>query len=40
VEGSCEHGNEPSGYIQFWKNSGVAERLTASHEALRYVELL
>jgi hypothetical protein len=19
VEGSCEHGNEPSGYIEFWK---------------------
>jgi hypothetical protein len=40
VEASCEHSNEPSGYIKLWKNSGVAERLAASHEGLRYVELL
>jgi hypothetical protein len=32
VEGSCEHGNEPSGSIKCWETLGIAERLAASEE--------
>jgi hypothetical protein len=31
VEGSCEHGNEPSGSLKCWEIR-VAERLAASQE--------
>jgi hypothetical protein len=38
LEGSCEHGNEPTDSIKF-KNSWVAEWLMASHEELSSMEL-
>jgi hypothetical protein len=34
VEGSCEHGNEPSGSIKFWEVVSVASQLVASQEGL------
>jgi hypothetical protein len=40
VEGSYEHGNDPSGSVIFWGNFSVAERLTASKEGLSSLELL
>jgi hypothetical protein len=38
VEGSCEHGNEPSGSIKLLETSLVAERLAASQEGLSSME--
>jgi hypothetical protein len=40
VEGSSEHGNEPSGPIKHWEILGVAERLAASQEGLSSTELV
>jgi hypothetical protein len=40
VEGSCEHGNEPSGSIKCWGNSLVAAQLVASQEGLNSMELV
>jgi hypothetical protein len=34
VEGSCEHGNEPSGSVKMSGNSSVAERLLDPEEGL------
>jgi hypothetical protein len=34
VEGSCEHGNEPSGSIKCWEVLEVAAQLVASLEGL------
>jgi hypothetical protein len=34
VEGSCEHGNEPSGSIKCWEVLRVAAQLVASQEGL------
>jgi hypothetical protein len=34
VEGSCEHGNEPSGSIKCWVISCVAAQLPACQEGL------
>jgi hypothetical protein len=34
VEGSCEHGNEPSGSIKRWEVLGVPAQLAASQEGL------
>jgi hypothetical protein len=34
VEGSCEHGNEPSGSINCREVHGVAAQLAASQEGL------
>jgi hypothetical protein len=31
VEGSCEHGNEPSGTIKCWEILLVAEQLAGYH---------
>jgi hypothetical protein len=39
VEGPCEHGNEPSGYIKCWE-PGVAEQLAVSQEGLSSMELV
>jgi hypothetical protein len=39
VEGSCEHGNEPSGSIKCWGNSCVAAQLAASQKELGSMEL-
>jgi hypothetical protein len=39
VEGSCEHGNEPSGSI-ILENSWVAAQLAASQEGLSFIELV
>jgi hypothetical protein len=30
MEGSCEHGNEPCGFIKCWEILSVAVRLAAS----------
>jgi hypothetical protein len=40
MEGSCEHGNEPSGYVKMLGNSRVAERLAVSEEGLGSMELV
>jgi hypothetical protein len=40
VAGSCEDGNEPSGSIKMLGNFSVAERLAASQEGLRSMELV
>jgi hypothetical protein len=37
VEGSCEHGNEPSGFHKMLGNSSVAAQLAASQEGLSSV---
>lgn len=34
VEASCEHSNELSAFVKYWKILRVAERLTASREGL------
>jgi hypothetical protein len=34
VEGSCEHGNEPSGFIKCWEVLELAAQLAASQEGL------
>jgi hypothetical protein len=40
VEGSCEHGNEPSGFIKRWEFLERVPQLAASHEGLSPVELV
>jgi hypothetical protein len=40
VEGSCKHGNEPSGSIEYREILCVAEQLAASHVGVSAVELL
>jgi hypothetical protein len=40
VEGSCEHGNEPSNAIKCLGNYGVAAQLAASQEGLSSMELV
>jgi hypothetical protein len=39
VEGSCEHCNEPLGFIKCWGNYSVAERLSAFQEGFSTIEL-
>jgi hypothetical protein len=39
-EGSCEHGNEPSGSIKCWEILRVAPQLAASQEGLSCMELI
>jgi hypothetical protein len=38
--GSCESGNEHSGYIKYQENSSVSEQLVASHEGLSSMALV
>jgi hypothetical protein len=40
VVGSCEHGNEPLGFIKMLVNSSVAKRPLASQEGLGSMELV
>jgi hypothetical protein len=40
VEGSSEHRNEPSGFIKFWGNCWMIERLLTSQEGLSSMELV
>jgi hypothetical protein len=40
VEGSCDHGNEPSGSINAGKVLGVATQLAASQEGLSSMKLV
>jgi hypothetical protein len=40
VEGSCEHGNEPSCAIKFWKVLEQLAQLAASQEELSTMELV
>jgi hypothetical protein len=40
VEGSCQHGSEPSGSIKYLEILGVAERLAVSQEELSSMELV
>jgi hypothetical protein len=40
VEGSCEHGNEPSLFHRMLGNSCVAARLAASQEGLSAMEFV
>jgi hypothetical protein len=37
VEGSCEHGYEPSGFLKLLGTSGMAAQLAASQEGLSSV---
>jgi hypothetical protein len=37
MEGSCEHGGEPSGSLKCWLSSSVAAQLAASQEGLSSV---
>jgi hypothetical protein len=39
VEGSCEHGNEPSVSIKYWGISLVTERLLVPHDGLSLMKL-
>jgi hypothetical protein len=40
VEDTCENGNEPFGFIKYWKIHKVAEQLVASQEGLISIELV
>jgi hypothetical protein len=40
VEGSYEHGNEPSVSMKFWEALGVAEQLAASQEGTSSMKLV
>jgi hypothetical protein len=40
VEGSCQHGNAPSGSINIWGSSWVAAQPAASQEGLGSMKLV
>jgi hypothetical protein len=40
MEGSCEHGNEIFGSHKMLGNFSVSDRLAASEEGLRFMELV